>query len=421
MKVNTKQRKKATKGFTEIYGKDELAERMFRILTTGKQGIDALVKELGIMMAQAIMDMEREERSGPDYRPRQKEVYKWAYQPGSIYLGDQKVSVRHPRLRGPEGEIPLQSYRTLKEPGGFSEELLNKVLRGMSARKYKETVCASACAFGVSPSSISRHIVAATAQNLALFKERDLADLSIFALFIDTIHRGGEAYVVALGIDMEGAKHVLGFWQGATENHDICTELLADVERRRLVLSKNILWITDGGKGIIKTLKDRFGKKLIHQRCTIHKDRNIQKHLAKKNRKEAHRRLTIALEQVSYTDAKEMLLDFEKWLRAINASAADSLMEAIEEILTLHRLQVPALLRKTLTSTNPIESMFATVRGCEKNIKRYRTSAMAQRWLSSVLLFCEEGFRRVKGYRDIPQVFANIEKVHTEAMLQAAA
>ncbi|OPY85085.1 MAG: hypothetical protein A4E65_00192 [Syntrophorhabdus sp. PtaU1.Bin153] len=135
MKVNTKQRKKATHGFQEIYGKDELANRMFHILTTtGKQGIDALVQELGIMVAQAIMDMEREERSGPDYLPRQRGVYKWAYQPGSIYLGDQKVSVRHPRLRGPEGEIPLQSYVMLKEPGGFSEELLNTVLRGISER-----------------------------------------------------------------------------------------------------------------------------------------------------------------------------------------------------------------------------------------------------------------------------------------------
>lgn len=421
MKVNTKQRKKATRGFQDVYGKDELAHRMFHILSAGKQGIDALVQELGIMMAQAIMDMEREERSGPDYLPRQKGVYKWAYQPGSIYLGDQKVSVRHPRLRGPEGEIPLQSYRMLKEPGGFSEELLTKVLRGISARKYRETVCASARAFGVSPSSISRHIIAVTSRNLTLFKERDLGDLTIFALFIDTIHRGGEAYMVALGIDTEGTKHVLGFWQGATENHEIGTELLADMERRHLTLSKNILWITDGGKGIIKTLKDRFGKKLIHQRCTIHKDRNIQKHLAKKYRKEAHRRFTTALEQNDYKDAREMLLDFEKWLRAINASAADSLMEAIEEILTLHRLKVPALLRKTLTSTNPIESMFSTVRNCEGNIKRYRTSAMAQRWLASVLLHCEKGFRRIKGYRDIPQIIANIEKAHNEAMLQTAA
>jgi len=164
--------------------------------------------------------------------------------------------------------------------------------------------------------------------------------------------------MIALGIDVEGHKHILGFWQGATENHEVCESLLSDLERRGLIISNKIIWITDGGKGIIKTLKQRFGKKLLHQRCTIHKDRNIQRHLAKKYRKEAHRRFKTALEQNSYEDAYLMLKDFEKWLRGINESAADSLMEALEDILTLHRLKAPALLRKTLTSTNPIESMF---------------------------------------------------------------
>ena len=123
----------------------------------------------------------------------------------------------------------------------------------------------------------------------------------------------------------------------------------------------------------------RFAKKLLHHLCTIHKDRNIQKHLAKKYRKEAHWRFRTALEQSSYEDARRMLLDTEKWLRGINESAADSLLEAIEEIFTLHRLKIPGLLRKTLHSTNPIESMFSTVRDTEGNIMRYRNSRMMQR------------------------------------------
>jgi len=189
---------------------------------------------------------------------------------------------------------------------------------------------------------------------------------------------------------------------------------LGDLERRGLLLSKKIIWVTDGGKGIIKALKDRFGKKLIHQRCTIHKDRNIQKHLAKKYRKEAHFRFKNALEQNNYEDARQMLLEMEKWLRDINESAADSLLEAMEEILTLHRLKVPALLRKTLHSTNPIESMFSMVRDTESNVKRYRGSNMMQRWLASALLDCERRFRRVKGYALIPEVIKNIEAAEEE-------
>jgi putative transposase len=421
MQLNTIQRKKARRGFEQAVGRKEIVDRMYDIIRVGKQGLDGFLWELGSMVAEAIMDMEREERSGPEYYPSQEGLYKWSYQNGSIYVGDRKISVRHPRLRGPGGEVPLQSYETLKRPGVFSEEVLNKMLRGLSARKYRETLLETSCTFGISPSTVSRHVVEITAQKLQEFKERDLSEIELFALFIDTIHRGGEAFMVGLGIDTEGKKQVLGFWEGATENHEVCEELLSDMERRGLKLSKKMFWVTDGGKGIIKTLKERFGKKLIHQRCTIHKDRNIQRHLAKKYRKEAHRRFKTALEQNSYEDAKKMLKEFEIWLRGINESAADSLLEAFEDILTLHRLKVPGLLRKTLTCTNAIESMFSTVRDCEGNIKRYRSSTMSQRWLATVLLHCEKGFRRVKGYLGIPEVIAMIEQIQEEHALQKAA
>jgi transposase-like protein len=373
-------------------------------------------------MAETIMYIEREELSGPEYHPISSKIQKWASQGGSIYLGDQKISVEHPRLRSKKRELALESYQKLKEPGAFSEELLCKILRGISSQKYSETVIEAANAIGVSASSVSRHIVAVTTRKLKEFKERNLSDFSPFAIFIDTVHRAGQAFMVALGIDTEGRKQVLGFWEGASENNEVCRELFADMERRGLKISKEIIFVTDGGKGIIKVLKDRFGKKLIHQRCTIHKDRNIQRHLAKRYRKEAQRRFKTALEQTSYKDARQMLLEFEGWLRGINESAADSLLEAIEEILTLHRLKVPALLRKTLHSTNPIESMFSTVRDCEGNIKRYRGSRMSQRWLATVCLHCEKGFKRVKGYKDINEVVIRIEVEQVEeGKLQTAA
>lgn len=422
MRVNTKKRKKARRDFEQMYGKQEMIDRMYRIISQGKQGLDAFLLEIGRTMAETIMYIEREELSGPEYYPISSKIQKWASQGGSIYLGDQKISVEHPRLRSKKRELALESYQKLKEPGAFSEELLCKILRGISAQRYQETVIEAAGAFGVSASSVSRHIVAVTTRKLKEFKERNMSDFSPFAVFIDTVHRAGQAFMVALGIDTEGRKQVLGFWEGATENNEVCRELFADMERRGLKISKKIIWVTDGGKGIIKVLKDRFGKKLIHQRCTIHKDRNIQRHLAKRYRKEAHRRFKTALEQTKYKDARQMLLEFERWLRGINESAADSLLEAIEGILTLHRLKVPALLRKTLHSTNPIESMFSTVRDCEGNIKRYRGSRMSQRWLAAVCLHCEKGFKRVKGHRGIKEVVRKIGVEQAEEVkLQTAA
>ncbi len=116
-------------------------------------------------------------------------------------------------------------------------------------------------------------------------------------------------------------------------------------------MSENILYITDGGKGVIKVLRDRFGKKLLHQRCTVHKDRNIQGHLAKKHRSAAHQRFRNAIDCHRYEDAKAELKKLEDWLEHINPSAAESLRECKEELLTVHRLETPMLLRRTLHST----------------------------------------------------------------------
>ena len=415
MRRDTRQRMRALAGLRAIAGQDEMLGTLVRVISSGKQALDAVMLEMGRMVAESVMLMEREEVAGPDYYPTDPAFKKWAHEKGSLYLGDQKVPVTRPRLRHVEqGEVTLQSYARLRAPGAFSEELLEKILRGVSAQKYGETVIQTAEAFGVSPSAVSRKLVNLTATKLKAFQERSLGTFTPFAVFLDPIHRGGEAFLVALGVDLSGEKMALGFWQGSSENHEICEALFRDLERRGLALSRRILFVTDGGSGLRKALRDRFGKKLLHQRCAIHKSRNVQRHLAKPYRTEAHRQLTTALEQASYADARRMLLELETWLRAKNESAADSLLEAFEELLTVHRLKVPALLRKTLLSTNPIESMFSLVRHSERNIKRARGSAMLQRWLGTVLFYCEQQFNRVKGFAGIAQVIATIEVEQAE-------
>lgn len=149
-----------------------------------------------------------------------------------------------------QGEVPLKSYARLHATGDFSEELLEKILRRVSEQKYSETVLGAARAFGVSPSAVSHKMVALTAQKLKAFQQRSLAAYTPFALFQDTIHRGGEAVLVALGVDLNGMKMALGVWQGSSENHEICEALFRDLKRRGLVLSRRILFVTDGGSGL---------------------------------------------------------------------------------------------------------------------------------------------------------------------------
>lgn len=412
MKESTRKAKETKVLFEKIIGKEELLNQTIAVIEKGKSAFDEYLMKLGKMMAETIMYAEREKLSGPEYQPLNDELKKWAGQPGSIYMAGRKIPVHHPRLRKGNKEENLTTYRALRDKKKFSEEVLAKILRGMSEQKYHETLGEFAGQFGISPTSISSRVKEATAAQLEEFRGRKLTDFKAFAIFLDTIHRGGSAFIVALGIDTGGNKKVLGFWEGASENHEICKHLLSSLELRGLKLNDGVLFITDGGGGVIKALREKFGKRLIHQRCTIHKDRNIQLHLPKKYRNEAHQMFRNALDLTSYDEAKEALKKFEEWLRNINESAADSLMEAFEELLTLHRLKIPPKFRKTLHSTNPIESTFSGVRAVEKNIKRYRDSKMSQRWLGTVLVYAEKNYRRVKGYEFIQDVIEQIKNDH---------
>ena len=185
---------------------------MYQIIKQDR-GLDGFVQELGGLLVEAIMDMEREERSGHRYQPVQAGLYKWAYQKGSFYMGDRKVFVRHPRLWGPGGEIPLDSYGALKKPGVFSEELLSKVLGGISAGRSGDSDGSSGD-LGFLWDGF-RHVVEVTVQKKRDFRSGRFRRSFLSQSFIDTIHRGGEAFRVALGIDIEGYTQVLGFLGGS--------------------------------------------------------------------------------------------------------------------------------------------------------------------------------------------------------------
>ena len=217
MKRNTKQRKVSASHFKELLGEDNFALKVAQTISWGKKSIDSMNQELGRMLVESILLMDRENIAGPDYAPK-ADIYKWAHQQGSVFIGDQKVRVSKPRLRGPDGEIALPSYEKLRDRGQFSEEILTKMMSGLSGRRYEETVQNAAEAFGVSPSSISRHFVEATGKQLKQFLERDLSVFNPFTIMLDTVHRGGVAFITALGISTAGKKMVLGYWEGATEN-----------------------------------------------------------------------------------------------------------------------------------------------------------------------------------------------------------
>jgi transposase-like protein len=246
----------------------------------------------------------------------------------------------------------------------------------------------------------------ASAEQLRQLMERPLGEVDVVAVMIDGIHFHDYVLVVALGIDAGGHKHVLGMWPGATENADLCQTLLQDLIERGLSADKKYLFVLDGAKALAKAVRSAFGKRAEIQRCQEHKERNVLSHLPEKYHAQVRARLRAALGLKQHADAQKALQDLEQFLEDLSGSAAASLREGQEELLTVHRLGMPEKLRRTLRSTNPIESCFSAVRDRCRNVKRWRSEEMAQRWAGTMLLEVQRRCRRLKGYREMPVLLA---------------
>ena len=229
-----------------------------------------------------------------------------------------------------------------------------------------------------------------------------LGELQLCAVLIDGTPFRGRQMIVALGINVDGRKTVLGLREGATENVAVVSELLGDRAGRGLDFSVPRLYVLDGGKALAAAVRRHAGEAAMIQRCQVHKRRNVIDHLPEEHKSAVKKKLQNAYAMSEYADAKRALDRLHRELMELNPSAARSLEEGMEETLTVHRLRVPAQLRRTLASTNVIESAFSIVDTVCRNVKRWRAGDHIERWVGSGLLVAERQFRKVQGYREIP-------------------
>lgn len=379
-------------------------------------GIPSAVKELseevGLMIVGAAMNSECERVAGPKNSKNPLRMANWwGNELSPIYYDGQKVIVDRPRLRGKDNkEIPLSTYKAFRDPKGMKSTVMKNMILGISSRNYEEAVESVIKGYGIKKSSVSRHFVRATAEQMREFLERDLSGLELCAIFIDGIEFKGNLLVVALGLSRVGRKHVLGLWQGATENAEVCKNLLEDMARRGLDTTRDYLFVLDGSKALRSAVAKMFGDDVLVQRCQMHKRRNVKGHLPEERQNAIDARIRAAYKMAKYDDAKKSLQLTVKYLERLNPDAAKSLKEGLEETLTLHKLGVTGLLRKTLSTTNPIESCFSVTRTITGRVKRWRGGHMLQRWAVAALLRAEKKFRRVQGYREIPKLIAVLQQ-----------
>jgi len=391
----------------EVIGKRELLAEvplpMIEVWEELQTQVEQLTGEAGLRIIGAILENEVTRRVGPPHRPGPTSgAVRWGHQSGYVMFGGQKVAVERPRVRTREGqEVELDSYARLQHDGRRQRAVREGIVAGLTSRNYRRAVQSVVDGYGIEKSSVSREFVAASAAQLQELCEKKLEGLDLVAILIDGIHLGQQVLVVALGLETSGEKHVLGLWQGATENTTVVKELLEDLVARGLDPERRYLFVIDGAKALRAGIERVFGARAEVQRCQIHKRRNVKEHLPKNAQGDYDRRIRNAYAMTDYAAAKAELEKIFRQLERINPSAARSLEEGMEETLTVHRLGVGWLLRRTLASTNPIESCLSTVERVARNVKRWREGDQPLRWTATGLLEAEKKFRRIKGYQEI--------------------
>ncbi len=335
---------------------------------------------------------------------------------GQVTLGGRRVPVDRPRVRAADGsgEVEMATYAHFADRDPLTAVVMEQMLAGVSTRRFSRTrepvgqdvVNAER---STSKSAVSRAFVGRTGEHLRGLMSRSLADVRLAALMLDGLDLKGRCCVVALGVTTDGVKVPLGLWDGSTENATVARELLADLVARGLDCEQGVLVVLDGGKALRAAVRQVLGDVPV-QRCVRHKERNVLDHLPERDRAGVKRRLRAAWKLTDHEAALERLETLAGELVHSHPGAAASLREGLAETLTLQRLGVDEQLWRTLSSTNPIESMISIIRSSSRNVKHWQNGDMCLRWTAAGMLEAEAQFRKIIGYKHLAALAIAVEK-----------
>ena len=343
-------------------------------------------------------------------RGRRRRAHRWGKTKGKIGFHGGKVEMVRPRLRGFDGkEQALPSWEGALSEDWLGKWAMNQMLINVSTRKFRRSMrlpegdVPAPKGSGLSKSAASRHFVALSAARLAEWMARDLSGLDLLVIQIDGIHMDEDmTLVAAVGVDAAGDKHPLGVVEGATENAATVQALIDNLVERGLDPAVPRLFIIDGSKALSKAIRATFGDDAAIQRCQIHKARNIMDRLPKSMHAQVRRALRQAWEMDDAAKAEQLLRNLARRLEKDWKGVSASILEGLDEMLTVTRLGLPAELRRSLACTNIIENMMGTVRRVCRNVKYWRSPSMALRWAGAAMQEAAKGFRRLKAHKQLP-------------------
>ena len=373
------------------------------MIQSASQVVDSVIHEIGVKTLELILALSAEQVAGPRTPGKASgEIRHYGSQRGRVQLADRKVRVKRPRLRHKtEGEVPIPAYEALRKNQALSQYMLGALMRGISTREYHEVLPKMAETVGVSRSAVSRQAIEASVEQLKQLQERRWDQVEILVIYLDGQRFAEHHILSAVGVDLEGRKHVLGIACGATENAAAVKQLLIGLRDRGLPTDRKYLFVIDGAKALRTAIEEVFGREQEVQRCRNHKIENVMNELPKEQQDQTRRLMRAAFKLSSAEEGEKRLEQIARQLEYDYASAARSLREGMKEMFTLQRLKVPTSLHKCLATTNLIESPHSGVRKRTRNVCRWRDADMAERWAASAWLLTEKHFRRIDGHQEL--------------------
>jgi putative transposase len=365
----------------------------------------------GIASLANMMEEDAARLCGPRYgRAAGKAGHRWGKTKGKVGFHGGKVEIERPRVRACDGgEISLRSWETAMSEDLLGKWALNLMLINVSTRRFGRAVrlpegdISAAKGTGVSKSAVSRRFVALSAERITEWMAADLSELDLPIIQIDGMHMDDDLMLVgAVGIDGAGDKHPLGVIEGATENTVVVQALLDNLVGRGLDPTVCRLFVVDGAKALSKAIRTTFGRHTPIQRCQVHKARNITERLAKPLHASVRKTLRQAWELDDAEKAEKLIRNLARRLEREAPGVSASILEGIDEILTVTRLGLPVELRRSLACTNIIENINGTIRQVCRNVKRWRDAKMALRWTAAGMMEAVKGFRRLKAHKQLP-------------------
>ncbi len=399
--------KRDDKGALRSYfaDRDQVLLPLLELIEDAQSSVDELMTAAARSFVERLLTLSAQEVAGAK-RPgvADGEVRWHGQQRGRIVLAERKLSVTRPRLRtkaGKGGEVPVPAYQRLCAEPRLADRMREILVNGVSTRKYATVLPKMAGTVGIAKSSVSRKFIEASRRELQALMQRRFDDVELLAIYLDGIVVAEHHILAAIGVDADGAKHVLGLVVGSSENARVVKDLLASLIARGVSVDDKTLFVIDGSKALRSAIEEMFGDSALVQRCRTHKLRNVLERIKDDNVRAQTRAVMHAAYKLPEKDGIAKMRHQAQWLRADYPDAAASLLEGLEETFTVNRLRLPPAIVRCLSTTNIIENPNGSVRRVSGRVCRYRDAEMAVRWTAAGYLQAEKSFRRIQGFRDL--------------------